>query len=369
MPSPSEVVQALIHWPQTSAPPLRGAIPLDVRFNPMTFPSPKRPPWRSCGRYAIVFQLLFGHNNPTPMILRLYHTQWLPSADQRYAAITRWVWQCPPALRGVFVGTWYYHQGAHIGFTGVSGQKQSEWFPALIMERANGASLEEHLRVLDTLEPAERDWRFRRLTVNVLNLADRMQEMGVAHGDISFDNLFIDNDDNIHLVDYDSLWIRGLDLPPSPIVGQPEFQHPDVIAGRAKWPRKPDRGAVGDSFAFVVLLLLLTLHRVDPAFWRAVGRAKPSFSTRDFERTSLYQRRSELLRLMGHPHAGVRRLAGILVKGCNEHLATCLPLSQLVLPDLREAIDRSPPPRVEAQHRHQFAHYGRGNPPPPPPPR
>ena len=360
MPSPSEVVQALTHWPHTSAPPLRGALPLDVRFRPMTFPHPSRPPWRSCGRYAIVFQLLFGHNNPTPMILRLYHTQWLPSADALYSAITRWVWQAPASLKGVFVGTWYYHQGAHITFAGANGQKRAEWFPALVMERAVGTSLDEHMRMLDTLEPAEREWRYRRLTQNVLALADHLQEAGISHGDISFDNLFIDSQDDLHLVDYDSLFIRGLDLPPSPIVGQPEFQHPDVISGKAKWPRKPDRGAIGDSFAFLVLVLLLTLNRVDPQFWRMVGRTKPAFSARDFERASLYNRKSELVRLLGHPHAGVRRLAGILVKGCNDHLATCQPLSQLLLPDVRAAIERGAPPRVDFPHRGQFAAYGGG---------
>lgn len=99
---------------------------------------------------------------------------------------------------------------------------QGRGFPLLKMEWVDGAPIsrfvEEHLESPDTLQRLQENWR---------RMIRDLEEAGMAHGDLQHGNVLVDPNADLHLVDYDTMYVPALRRRKSPEVGHRNYQHPD----------------------------------------------------------------------------------------------------------------------------------------------
>jgi hypothetical protein len=85
-----------------------------------------------------------------------------------------------------------------------------------------------------------------------------LQGSGIAHGDLQHGNILVEPDGSVRLVDYDGIWLSGIDGPAGEF-GHPNYRHP----GRAvrHW------GPSMDAFSAALLWLSLYAIAADPGLW------------------------------------------------------------------------------------------------------
>lgn len=93
-------------------------------------------------------------------------------------------------------------------------------FPTTRMKWVNGDTINEYI----SKNSNDKD-KLLSLAEKFLAMIDFMHKHHIAHGDLQHGNIIIENND-IKLVDYDSLYVPGLDGYSDIIVGKAEFQHP-----------------------------------------------------------------------------------------------------------------------------------------------
>jgi hypothetical protein len=86
---------------------------------------------------------------------------------------------------------------------------------------------------------------------------------GMAHGDLQAGNLLVTNDGQLHLVDYDGMYVPGLENLPPDEVGHPDYQPPSRSRG--------DYGPGMDRFSAWLISLSLKILAADPALWRQLN--------------------------------------------------------------------------------------------------
>ncbi len=132
-------------------------------------------------------------------------------------------------------------------------------FPVLRMNWVNGVTL-THWISQHADEPAD-----------ITKLAHRFDEMihdlsasGMAHGDLQAGNLLVTDEGRLHLVDYDGMYVPGLDGLPPDEVGHPDYQSPSRSQG--------DYGPAMDRFSAWLISLSLRMLAAAPELW---DRAQP----------------------------------------------------------------------------------------------
>lgn len=78
-------------------------------------------------------------------------------------------------------------------------------------------------------------WKHRKdracliqLGLDFLAMTEKLHSLSIAHGDLQHANIIIDNDRRLHLIDYDSIFVPGLESIDAKdiIAGKPDYQHP-----------------------------------------------------------------------------------------------------------------------------------------------
>ena len=145
----------------------------------------------------------------------------------------------------------------------------------------------------------------------VANLSDRFEELardlaasGMAHGDLQAGNLLVADDGRLHLVDYDGMYVPGLDGLPPDEVGHPDYQPP----GRSQH----DYGPAMDRFSAWLISLSLKILAAAPELWDQLNPAHDEYLL--LNRNDLHDLGSSprLSALCSHHNAEVRRLAQIM---------------------------------------------------------
>ncbi|NBC17330.1 MAG: hypothetical protein GVY18_08470, partial [Bacteroidetes bacterium] len=126
------------------------------------------------------------------------------------------------------------------------------WVPGKQIHRA----IEDHLEDAEVLRGLARQWREQMRY---------LRDQQFAHGDLSDGNILVDQDQEIHLIDYDAAYVPPLwEQPPSEI-GKPNYQHPDRLASDSEHYGYYAENV--DAFAALVVYLSLKAVAADPSLW------------------------------------------------------------------------------------------------------
>ena len=150
----------------------------------------------------------------------------------------------------------------------------------------------------------------------------------ISHGDLQDGNILLERngtDVNIKLIDYDSLFVPALrGQPDSIIVGLPEYQHPQRIAGGGGANEKVD------YFSELVIYLSILSLAEKPDLWSQFGDRTERgllFTVEDFKNPD----QSDVLRELENLSPDVKQLASKLKEFCNLSIDQLEPL-EAVLP-------------------------------------
>lgn len=188
------------------------------------------------GGFVVTYALSHGRRT---YAVRCFHRE-APDLERRYAHIGAAL----APLAGPFapfVG--FEFQPAGIRVRGAD-------FPLVKMEWVNGTPLGIWL---------ERNHR-RKSAINTLltrlrALEKQLREAGLAHGDLQNGNILV-QDRGVKLIDYDGMFVPGLDLGQGAELGHRHFQHPQRAAAHF--------GPEMDRFSFILLDLSLRALAIDP---------------------------------------------------------------------------------------------------------
>lgn len=147
--------------------------------------------------------------------------------------------------------------------------------PILVMGWVEGISLGKHLQKLCRLGDAA---ALVQLLERWLMLIREMRRIGLAHGDITASNIMVrSNDGALVLVDYDDLYLPGLDDANRKVMGTPGYQHPKLKGARSYGPGM-------DDFSLLVMTVSLAVLAEQPDKFGSTDQ--PLFKKMDLSNTN-----------------------------------------------------------------------------------
>ena len=125
-------------------------------------------------------------------------------------------------------------------------QVKGTWYPILKMEWLNGVTLGEYI------EKNRRNTKVMEgLVTKFQDMVESLKKRGIAHGDLHDQNIMV-VDDELKIIDYDAMFVPGLEDYESSEIGHTNYQHPER--------RLTDFGPYVDNFSeWVIYLSLLAL--------------------------------------------------------------------------------------------------------------
>lgn len=189
-------------------------------------------------------------------------------------------------------------------------------WPVVRMDWVEGSTLDTYVAKcvangdVQSIARLARQWRA---------MIGRIQESGLAHGDLQHNNVIVDEGGGLHLIDFDGVWLPAVArLPPPFEVGHPNYQRAD-----RQWNRWMD------TFPGLVVYLSLAVLAQDPGLWESLHTSESMlFAEGDFDPT----RPTEVWRRLDAMDGQmIRTLAGELRRCCQPDwpargfLATLLP--------------------------------------------
>jgi eukaryotic-like serine/threonine-protein kinase len=215
----------------------------DASLRTATFTQGMLGPYGIPGTSAVVFHATIEGQE---YALRCY-TRRDASTPERYAALDSFV--SGNGLSGrVGIVTWYKDQIQ---------LKGARW-PVLKMGWIEGQQLNEYAGYLADTGNSN---ALRTLAERWLGLVEELQQAGFAHGDLQHGNILVDQESQLRLVDFDSVWIPPLQGQAAPTeTGHPSYQ-PQGGTAKSRW------GPHMDTFSGLVIYLALTALAKDPGLW------------------------------------------------------------------------------------------------------
>jgi|GEM_PF-7071610 len=134
----------------------------------------------------------------------------------------------------------------------------TEHFPVVLMEWIDGYTLVEYLDII--CQFADAPSRIDRLIHQWVALVASMEQRGIAHGDLSGNNIMVRSNGTLVLIDYDFFYIPSMGVSQEPAVGQGGFRDPQIA------PPALLRSTM-DRFAALVIYTALVVLRAKPSFW------------------------------------------------------------------------------------------------------
>jgi serine/threonine protein kinase len=147
------------------------------------------------------------------------------------------------------------------------------WFPVVKMQWVEGESLLHYIG--RNLHNAE---MLKEFASKWLKMIHELHAANIAHGDLQHGNILIHHDEII-LIDYDGMYVPGLDGLPSSELGHRNYQHP----GR----NHEHFGLYIDNFSAWVIFISIAAVGVDASLWTSLGAGEAEerllFRQKDFE--------------------------------------------------------------------------------------
>jgi hypothetical protein len=193
------------------------------------------------GNFAVVFPVVNGGSRWAVRCFSTYH----PDQEQRYAAISAYLRQNSlPCM----VGFEFLRDGIRV---------EGLWYPILKMEWVEGETLNRYVE--RNLGHAQ---LLSRVAQQFLDLACNLKQHTIAHGDLQHANILV-ADDTLRLIDYDGMYVPGLEGMGSHELGHRNYQHPQRTA--------KDFGPTADLFSIWSIYLSLVALCIAPDLWERFG--------------------------------------------------------------------------------------------------
>ena len=241
------------------------------------------------GGFALTYTI---QSRSGKLAVRCFHRE-MPSVQQRYAAVSR-------RLRSIknryFVDFEFQPEGIRVNGT---------LYPIVKMDWAEGDTLGVYLdRKANDLNSLS------QLRQAFAKLAAYLEQNSIAHGDISNDNVIVELD-QLRLIDYDGMFVPGMQQGQGTEIGHKHFQHPQRDVTHF--------GPAMDRFSFITIDLSLLVLSVDPSLHKRFreGGQTILFRANDFADPMRSEIFSEL-----EKHAAVRDDARKLALLCRSDIAT-----------------------------------------------
>ena len=198
-------------------------------------------PIMSSGNFAVVFKMQDsdGHYYALKCFLRASE-----SRDYNYRLISN---QLNDVASPYFVKIDYYAKEL---FVDTQNSQENE-FPVLLMDWVEGKTLDKYIR-----EQRDSEFLLADLAYKFSVFANWIQEQPFAHGDLKPDNIIVRDDGQIVLVDYDGMFVPGMEGQEAREIGSPDFRHP------ARTSRDFDKDI--DYFSLLSILLSLKIISLEP---------------------------------------------------------------------------------------------------------
>jgi hypothetical protein len=271
-------------------PDLRGGTP---ELDPLGLPRP------ISGNFASVFNIA-GHDGRRWAVKCF--TRYAEDQERRYAAISQHLAQLsyPWKVRFEFL-----HNGVRV--------QGNQWYPCLKMEWIQATGL---VRFIEThlWEPAV----LAALAKRFADMAAELAAAGIAHGDLQHGNILVAPDGRLKLIDYDGMFVHGLELLGANEKGHVNYQSP--ARSLNQW------GADLDRFSAWVIYLSLVALTLDPTLWgrlRADGDESLLFHSDDYLDPASSQ---ALLALQSSGNDQLRALASVVERLWSTDLQSLPPL-------------------------------------------
>ena len=196
-------------------------------------------------------------------------------------------------------------------------------YPTTRMEWAGGVSLRVFIE-----QNLQNSHIFKIVAAEFQEMVATLHKHQIAHGDLQNGNILVKRsgtDVEIKLIDYDSLFVPALRGQPEQIVGLPEYQHPQRIAGGRKASEKVD------YFSELVIYLSFLGLTEKPELWnRFKDKTEKGllFSKRDFEDPS----KSGIFQDLANLSPDVQHLAATLKDFCAKASIDQLQPLEAILP-------------------------------------
>ena len=231
-------------------------------------------------------------------------------AETRYKEISDYLKRCRLPY---FVGFKYVPEGIL-----VNGIK----YPITRMEWAAGSTL------CDFIEHNLQDARYlKTAAVEFQKMVAALHTHQISHGDLQDGNILLERDGadvKIRLIDYDSLFVPLLHgQPDSLILGLPEYQHPQRIAGGGDTSEKVD------YFSELVIYLSLLSLAEKPSLWSQFGDQTEKgllFTVEDFKNPD----QSDVFQELENLSSVVKQLASKLKEFCKRSVDQLEPLESVL---------------------------------------
>ncbi len=136
-------------------------------------------------------------------------------------------------------------------------QAKGKWYQILKMEWVHGDTLNKFIEK-NLKSPQE----IQSLAQKFLQLVSELRQFNIAHGDLQHGNILVVNG-CFRLVDYDGMYVPGLDGMTSNELGHRNYQHPSRTA--------LDFGPYLDNFSAWSIYIALLALSVDPGLRRLVN--------------------------------------------------------------------------------------------------
>ena len=252
MPYPllSEYIDAILS-PEDSFEELKGLQPvLDSTGRPVM----------SSGNFAVVFKMEDASKKQYAVKCFLREQE---GREQSYKLITRELSRLDSPY---FLKARYLEKEI---FVDTTTSEQTE-FPVLVMDWVEGKTLDKYIR-----EHIDSSYYLADLAYRFSILANWLYDQPFAHGDLKPDNIIVKEDGQIVLVDYDGMFVPGMEGQEAREIGSPDFRHP----GRTVYSFDERI----DDFPLASILLSLKLISLKPELLDSYGaQDRLLFSVKDY---------------------------------------------------------------------------------------
>jgi len=141
----------------------------------------------------------------------------------------------------------YYHEKALL--------INEEKHPILVMNWIEGKNLKDYLN-----ENIGDKFEVLKLAANFLTMVKFFHQKKIAHGDLQHGNILVKSNGELIVIDYDSMFVEGLEEMNDNIKGLSEYQHPSRQRNLKSHYRL-------DYFSELIIYLSLLIYAEDNSYW------------------------------------------------------------------------------------------------------